>query len=131
MTYTPKPVMQPGETLCRVSEIADPGSKEFRFATPRGPRFLFLVKKDGRIFAYQNWCPHVGGTLDWKPDTFLNHDKSAILCALHGAEFTIEDGVCFLGPCEGRKLRPVPIRIEDDRIVLATKVEEPAGPFTL
>jgi len=28
--------------------------------------------------------------MDWKIDTFLTHDKQAILCALHGAEFEIE-----------------------------------------
>jgi nitrite reductase/ring-hydroxylating ferredoxin subunit len=113
----PRPVMQPGETLCRIDELADPGSREFRIATARGPRFMFVVRKGGTINAYMNWCPHYGATMDWKIDTFLTHDKTAILCALHGAEFEIETGHCFLGPCEGESLVRVEVRIEDGRIV--------------
>jgi len=115
----PRPVMNPGDTLCRVGELDDPGSREFRIATERGPRFMFVVRKGGSVYAYMNWCPHYGATMDWKQDVFLTHDKSAILCALHGAEFKIEDGGCILGPCEGDKLVPVAIRVEGDRILLA------------
>ena len=114
----PRPVTQPGETLCRVEDLADPGSREFRIATARGPRFMFIVRKGDAINAYMNWCPHYGATMDWKLDTFLTHDKTAILCALHGAEFVIESGECTLGPCEGERLIRVEVRVEGgDRIV--------------
>jgi len=129
----PRPVMQPGETLCRIAELDDPGSREFRIATWRGPRFMFLVRKEGKVYAYMNWCPHYGATMDWKIDTFLTHDKTAILCALHGAEFAIETGACFLGPCEGDNLIPVAIRIEDgDRVVYdgTKEMTEPPKPVS-
>jgi nitrite reductase/ring-hydroxylating ferredoxin subunit len=114
----PRPVMQPGETLCRITDLSDPGSREFRIATARGPRFMFVVRKGDTVNAYMNWCPHYGATMDWKLDTFLTHDKTAILCALHGAEFVIESGECTLGPCEGERLIRVEVRVEGgDRIV--------------
>jgi nitrite reductase/ring-hydroxylating ferredoxin subunit len=126
----PRPVTQPGQLLCHVKDLTDPGSREFRIATVRGPRFMFLVRKGDTINAYMNWCPHYGATMDWKLDTFLNYEKTAILCALHGAEFEIETGHCFLGPCEGENLVRVEVRIEDGgRIVYdGTKEMTPPQP---
>ena len=127
----PRPVMSPGETLCRIGDLDDPGCREFRIKTDRGPRFMFVVRKGGEVYGYMNWCPHAGATMDWKQDTFLTHDKANIMCALHGAEFRIEDGFCILGPCEGLRLRKVTVAVEDgDRIVLAIRPEEqPPDPY--
>jgi nitrite reductase/ring-hydroxylating ferredoxin subunit len=118
MTY-PRPVMSPGETLCLLSDLADPGSREFRIATERGPRFAFIVRKGDAVYGYMNRCPHIGATMDYKIDEFLTRDRQRIECSYHGAEFRIEDGFCVLGPCEGLKLTPVALRLEDGRVILA------------
>lgn len=101
--------------LCAVSDIQDPGSKGFRVG--RRER-LFLVRKGKEIFAYMNLCPHQGTMLDWKPDAFLTVEQDYILCATHGAFFEIEDGMCVAGPCLGRSLAPIKIRVEDGNILL-------------
>ena len=101
--------------LCAVSDIEDPGSKGFRVG--RRER-LFVVRKGGAIFAYMNLCPHQGTTLDWKPDAFLTVELDYILCATHGAFFKIEDGMCVAGPCLGRSLAPIKVRVEDGNILL-------------
>ncbi len=59
-----------------------------------------------------------GNTLDWKPDAFLTVEQDYILCATHGAFFEIEDGMCVAGPCLGRSLAPIKIRVEDGNILL-------------
>ena len=67
---------------------------------------------------YVNCCPHVGTALDWAPDRFLSPDGSVIVCATHGAQFGIADGVCLRGPCVGAALESVPVRIEDGLILV-------------
>tara|TARA_Y100001936_G_scaffold204926_1_gene208656 strand:+ start:29391 stop:29762 length:372 start_codon:yes stop_codon:yes gene_type:complete len=101
--------------LCALSDIEDPGSKGFRVG--RRER-LFVVRKGDDVFAYMNLCPHQGVTLDWKPDAFLTSEAEYILCAVHGALFEIEDGMCVYGPCLGRSLAPIEVRIEDGNIML-------------
>lgn len=101
--------------LCAVADIEDPGSKGFRVG--RRER-LFVVRQGDDIFAYMNLCPHQGTTLDWKPDAFLTVEKDYILCATHGAFFEIENGMCVAGPCLGRSLAPIKIRVEDGNIML-------------
>jgi nitrite reductase/ring-hydroxylating ferredoxin subunit len=106
-------------TLCRLDEIASPGSKGFSLGSGADAREIFVVRNERGVFAYENVCPHTWGPLDWVPDQFLSHDKARILCATHGAVFRIEDGHCLYGPCMGKSLATVAIEVVDGSVVLA------------
>ena len=76
------------------------------------------MRKNSRLFAYRNSCPHTGGPLDWLPDQFLDIDGELIQCATHDALFRIEDGRCIAGPCAGKALIPVSVEISNDEVFL-------------
>lgn len=78
----------------------------------------FLVQKNGRVFAYENDCPHTGSLFDWVEDQFLTREKDHIMCATHGALFRIETGECLAGPCQGEWLRALAVEVQDGYIVL-------------
>ncbi len=101
--------------LCRVEDIADGGAKGFPPA-PGGFTGLLAVRQGDAVLVYVNSCPHIGTPLDWTPDRFLSADGRRIVCATHGAEFPIADGVCIRGPCRGDRLEPVAVEIEDGTI---------------
>lgn len=101
--------------LCRLDEIGNPGGRGFRVGKRER---LFVIRNGGSIYGYINLCPHQGTTLDWKPDTFLTVEKDYIICGTHGALFTIRQGVCVNGPCQGRRLAPVKLRIENSLVML-------------
>ncbi len=104
--------------LCNLDEIPEPGSKAFAIEGARGPEEIFVVRKEGRLTAYRNQCPHTGGPLDWVPDQFLDLDKRYIQCATHDARFRAEDGFCVAGPCAGQSLQPVAVRVEAGQVML-------------
>lgn len=108
--------------LCRLDDIADGAAKSFPPAEG-GFTGLFAVRQGGDVFVYVNSCPHIGVPLDWAPDRFLTGDGRRIVCATHGAEFGIADGVCVRGPCLGDRLEAVMIEIKDGEIL----VPEDAG----
>ena len=62
---------------------------------------IFVVKKQGLLYAYENRCPHLGIPLEWIPDEFLDSEGELIQCSTHGAIFLIETGECVSGPCAG------------------------------
>lgn len=99
--------------VCALGELGDPGCREFRIGDGDWPFRGFVVRKGDAVYAYQNFCVHVGHPLNWIPDGFLNRDESAILCASHGAQYEIETGLCFAGPCVGKSLRPVDCEVRD------------------
>ena len=98
--------------LCHHDEIAEGKSKGFQIADT----FLFVVKKYGEIYVYENTCPHLGIQLEWQPDEFLDSDASIIQCSSHGALFNIESGECLLGPCQGQSLTKIDFSLRDGLI---------------
>jgi nitrite reductase/ring-hydroxylating ferredoxin subunit len=47
---------------------------------------------------------------------------------MHGALFEMDTGLCVAGPCEGMRLRALPVRVERGYVLLEESVplEEPA-----
>lgn len=106
--------------LCDAAQIADPGSRGFVLDSGDAPPLrLFVVNKGGELHAYVNSCPHTGAPLEWMPDQFLDFDNSFIQCAIHGALFRPEDGMCVRGPCAGDALRALPLRVRDGVVMVA------------
>lgn len=90
--------------LCSPAELTEGQSRGF---TLHGIRLL-AVRRAGRVYAYENRCPHRGVPLEWQADRFLNENGTLIQCASHGALFSIETGECVSGPCVGRELNLIP-----------------------
>jgi nitrite reductase/ring-hydroxylating ferredoxin subunit len=118
----PAAMEQGQRALCHIDEIADGASKGF---PPPAGGFtgLFAVRQGASIVVYVNACPHIGTPLDWTADRFLSADASRIVCATHGAEFRISDGLCLRGPCAGERLEAVAAEIRDGTVF----VPEDAG----
>jgi nitrite reductase/ring-hydroxylating ferredoxin subunit len=107
---------QPGERLCALAEIPEPGARGFRFR--RGELMFagFVVRQAGRVMGYVDRCPHAGWPLAVLDERFLTRDGERILCSGHGALFRPEDGVCVAGPCEGRRLAPWPVEVREGAV---------------
>ena len=105
--------------LCRVDEVADGSARGFRFGRGTAVRAVFVVKKGGAIYAYDDACPHMGTPLAFLPDRYFDRDGRSLLCATHWARFRVEDGFCMSGPCAGCSLSRATIRIDGGVIVLA------------
>lgn len=101
--------------LCRLEDIPDGASKGFA-AIAGGFTGLMAIRQGNDVFVYVNSCPHIGTPLDWTPDRFLSRDGRTIVCATHGAQFRIVDGVCINGPCIGDRLEAVPTEIRDGTV---------------
>lgn len=80
---------------------------------------VVVVRRDGRLFAYRNRCPHTGVPLEWFPDAFLDPEGAHLQCATHGALFRFENGLCVMGPCAGEHLQPVAVAEHGNWVVQA------------
>lgn len=98
--------------LCRTDELPEDSSREFN----ADGQSIVAVKRDGQIYVYLNWCPHLGIELNFQQDVFLDSDNQFIQCANHGALFEIDSGHCLSGPCSGDNLVPVTHSIRDGEL---------------
>jgi len=96
------------------------------FSLPVGEQTLelFVVNYHGRFYAFENRCPHTGVNLNWQPDQFLDFENNFIQCAMHGAQFRVDDGLCLRGPCQGQSLRTLPVHVREGRLWLEIAAQE-------
>ncbi len=89
---------------------------------------LIVVRRGSRVDCYVNACPHLGTPLETFPDRFLDRTGRRLLCSTHGALFLVDTGYCVFGPCLGRSLARVPVRVADGMIALAGQIPSPPEP---
>lgn len=80
--------------------------------TPR--EALVLRDPSGTVRAYVNLCRHLPIPLDGGSRRYLDSDGVYLMCGTHGALYRREDGYCFQGPCRGRSLFALEVRIDED-----------------
>ncbi len=108
-----------GERLCALADIADPGAKAFRFRDGDLLFAGFVVRAGELIRGFIDRCPHAAYPLGYYgTDQFLTKAGDRILCAAHGALFTLEgEGVC--NPCQGQWLTPWEVEVRDGDVFTA------------
>ncbi len=94
--------------VCEDMELAEGQFREFDV----GDQPCFIFRRNGDLLGYRNRCPHLGITLNWAPERFMDLDQCFIHCSTHGALFTPEDGTCIAGPCQGDQLAPLRLRVQ-------------------
>lgn len=113
--------------LCAIDDLEDGCAMELVIEE----RQLFAIRQDNKIFAYWNLCPHRSSPLNWVPNQFLDVENQLIQCALHGALFEIDTGLCIAGPCSGDNLEPVELRCEDQFYYVVADQKMPPAPVNL
>ncbi|HEU4602531.1 MAG TPA: Rieske (2Fe-2S) protein [Steroidobacteraceae bacterium] len=113
-----------GLRILSLADLPNPGSREFKIERAQWPLYGFVVRKGDVIAAYLNRCPHAGHPLNLRPDKFFTPDEALLMCNSHGALFEPESGRCVAGPCTGKALVRIPIRVEGDEVLLDVSEEE-------
>jgi nitrite reductase/ring-hydroxylating ferredoxin subunit len=117
----------PGALLCRLQAIPDGGCKELRYGSGDAAFSLLLYRQGEQVRAYVNSCPHFSVPLNAHPDEFLVLEQRRVMCAWHCSVFELDDGRCVDGPAQGMGLQPVPVRLEQDRVIMAAAQAGAAG----
>ncbi len=98
------------EMICKTEQVDERDARSFD--TTKGE--VIVTQRDGKFFAYQNRCPHLGVSLEFQENQFMDMDREFLICANHGALFQVEDGMCVFGPCQGQSLTALAIEVHSD-----------------
>jgi nitrite reductase/ring-hydroxylating ferredoxin subunit len=98
--------------LCRFADLEDNKSRGFD-PDGKGQDRLFVVRRGETAFVYLDQCPHEGSHMAWRRHEYLNAARDRIVCNAHGAQFEVETGLCVVGPCLGKRLRPIDHRVDE------------------
>ena len=79
---------------------------------------VIIFAKNGKYSVFLNSCPHTGVRLEWRPDDFMDPSNTYFQCAMHGALFQTNDGLCIDGPCVGASLLELKSVVRDGVLYL-------------
>ncbi|MBU6399748.1 MAG: Rieske 2Fe-2S domain-containing protein [Verrucomicrobia bacterium] len=106
------------QRLASLDELPEGGTAKFEFVHD-GIRFNgFVARVRGQVVAYENLCRHLPLALDGGDHGFFTPDGRCFVCRNHGAIFEPLTGLCVRGPCQGARLKPLPIEVADGAIWL-------------
>lgn len=104
-----------GSMLCQVTDIPETG------LALEGPGWrLALVRRGERITAFVNACAHFGVRLNAKPDGgVFDPVRGTLVCHVHYARYSPDDGRCLSGECGTDGLVPVAVVVRDGTVMMA------------
>jgi nitrite reductase/ring-hydroxylating ferredoxin subunit len=111
--------------ICRLDDMGESGARGFTVGSGDWPLRGFVVRVNNEVRGFINHCPHAGHPLNLRPHRFLTPDSTLILCSSHGALFEKLTGYCVAGPCAGRSLQAIAVKVESGFVMLADPVWEP------
>jgi len=98
--------------ICASGALADsgPGVRfEVEYFGEKAP--AFVLRYQGRVYAYVNRCGHMPMELDWREGEFFDLNGRDLICSTHGASYSAASGKCLGGPCGKTPL--VALRVEE------------------
>jgi nitrite reductase/ring-hydroxylating ferredoxin subunit len=109
--------------ICATYEVEDGQAVGFTLARRETdgairPWSILVTRKGDDFSGFENACPHQGSRLDTTPGQFLDEDGNFITCGKHRAQFDLDTGHCFIGPCQGKALTPIALVIDNGDVCL-------------
>ena len=102
------------------SALLEDGGKGIRFDLPALGEFSsgFVIRFQGKPYAYVNRCAHVSVELDWSEGDFFTSQRDYLICSTHGAHYRPDNGFCVMGPCKGKSLKPIDVIEQNQKIII-------------
>lgn len=110
--------MDDDRRVVALDEVPTDGTLLFTARGDDGPVEVILVRLNGEVAAYKNYCQHwTDVRLDKGSGALVRNDE--IVCQKHAATFETESGYCTFGPCEGAYLDTIDVEVTDGDVFLA------------
>lgn len=114
------PVSVPrGVALARSDDVPDSGAIVVHTGEGDAGVALILTKHDKGVSCFRNRCAHANYPLQRADGRIVVQEGRYLVCAAHGASYTLTEGACAGGPCNGDGLERVAIIVRDGVVFTA------------
>ena len=80
---------------------------------------LILTRQGEALACFRNRCAHANYPLQRADGRIVVQEGRYLVCAAHGASYTLGDGACAGGPCNGDGLERIAIVVRDGVVFTA------------
>ena len=100
-----------GVELARREEVPDAGAIVVYAGEGESSVSLILTRRGEAVSCFRNRCAHANYPLQRADGRIVVQEARYLVCAAHGASYTLDDGACAGGPCNGDPLEQIEIEI--------------------
>jgi nitrite reductase/ring-hydroxylating ferredoxin subunit len=108
-----------GVALARRDDIPDAAAIVVHAGEGDARVSLVLTRQGEAISCFRNRCAHANYPLQRADGRIVVQDGRYLVCGAHGASYTLADGACAGGPCNGDGLERVAIVLRDGVVFTA------------
>jgi nitrite reductase/ring-hydroxylating ferredoxin subunit len=108
-----------GVALARLEDVPDSNAVIVYAGEDDARVSLILTRSGERIACFRNRCTHANYPLQRADGRIVVQEGRYMVCGAHGASYTLNDGACAGGPCNGASLERVAIELRDGAVFTA------------
>tara|TARA_B100001093_G_C26469172_1_gene859826 strand:- start:257 stop:604 length:348 start_codon:yes stop_codon:yes gene_type:complete len=107
--------------LCLLSDIKEGKSNIIKTKYNDSEVEIIILRDKNILNGFVNICPHASLPLNLNDTNVLYNDNFHLICRNHAALFNPLNGICVSGPCEGKSLEIVKLKIKCDKVYIKRK----------
>lgn len=108
-----------GASLARLEDVPDAGAIVVYAGEGDARVALVLTRHSGGVSCFRNRCAHANYPLQRADGRIVVQEARYLVCAAHGASYTLNDGACVGGPCNGDGLERIAVVVRDGVVFTA------------
>jgi nitrite reductase/ring-hydroxylating ferredoxin subunit len=108
-----------GAELARLRDVPDAAAIVVYAGEGDARVSLILTRQGDAIACFRNRCAHANYPLQRADGRIVVQEARYLVCAAHGASYTLSDGACAGGPCNGDGLERIAIVVRDGVVFTA------------
>ncbi|HYD72945.1 MAG TPA: Rieske 2Fe-2S domain-containing protein [Candidatus Binatia bacterium] len=108
-----------GVALARREDVPDAGAIVVYAGEGDARVSLILTHYSGGVSCFRNRCAHANYPLQRADGRIVVQEARYLVCAAHGASYSLIDGACAGGPCNGEGLERVAVIVRDGIVFTA------------
>jgi nitrite reductase/ring-hydroxylating ferredoxin subunit len=105
--------------LARLADVPDAGAIVVYAGEGDARVSLVLTRRGDSVSCFRNRCAHANYPLQRADGRIVVQEGRYMLCGAHGASYTLDEGACAGGPCNGAGLERIGVVIRDGMVCLA------------
>jgi nitrite reductase/ring-hydroxylating ferredoxin subunit len=105
-----------GAKLADLDAVPNPGAIVAYAGEGDARVSLIVTRRDETVSCFRNRCTHANYPLQRADGRIVVQEGRFMVCGAHGASYTLSEGACAGGPCNGASLARVAIEVRDGAV---------------
>ncbi len=111
--------------VCSIDRLKEGSYERVEVEYADEPSSVIVFRYQGDFLAYRNLCVHMPRRLDCEKDMIFDDTGQNLRCSMHGVIYDPVTGESISTICEGDKLTPIKVEVNEGEVYIFDKRVKP------